>query len=91
MARHRLASADQFARADSPSPYAVGRPRAKLQTAIVHAADVLVKGLACGNPGDDLVPPLSGPAWDLVGLDAQSLTQCLAQATEEFQTIDDYL
>jgi len=26
-----------------------------------------------------------------VGLDAQSLAQCLAQATEEFQTIDDYL
>ncbi|MCW5796931.1 MAG: HDOD domain-containing protein [Nitrospira sp.] len=64
---------------------------AKLQTAIVHVADVLVKGLACGNPGDDLVPPLSHQAWDLVGLDAQSLSQSLAQATEEFQTIDDYL
>ncbi|MCC6966214.1 MAG: HDOD domain-containing protein [Nitrospira sp.] len=64
---------------------------AKLQTAIVHVADVLVKGLACGNPGDDLVPPLSRQAWDLVGLDAHSLAQCLAQATEEFQTIDDYL
>ena len=64
---------------------------AKLQTAIVHVADVLVKGLACGNPGDDLVPPLSRQAWDLVGLDAQSLAQSLAQATEEFQTIDDYL
>ncbi|MGZ9159068.1 MAG: HDOD domain-containing protein [Nitrospira sp.] len=64
---------------------------APLQTAIVHVADVLVKGLACGNPGDDLVPPLSHQAWDLVGLDAQSLAQCLAKATEEFQTIDDYL
>ena len=64
---------------------------AKLQTAIVHVADVLVKGLACGNPGDDLVPPLSRQAWDLVGLDAQSLAQSLAQAAEEFQTIDDYL
>lgn len=64
---------------------------AKMQTAVVHVADVLVKGLACGNPGDDLVPPLSRQAWDLVGLDAQSLAQCLAQATEEFQTIDDYL
>lgn len=64
---------------------------AKLQTAIVHVADVLVKGFACGNPGDDLVPPLSRQAWDLVGLDAQGLAQCLAQATEEFQTIDDYL
>ncbi len=64
---------------------------APMQTAIVHVADVLVKGLACGNPGDDLVPPLSRQAWDLVGLDAQSLAYCLAKATEEFQTIDDYL
>ncbi|MBI4000316.1 MAG: HDOD domain-containing protein [Nitrospira defluvii] len=64
---------------------------APLQAAIVHVADVLVKGLACGNPGDDLVPPLSRQAWDLVGLDAQSLAQCLAKAEEEFQTIDDYL
>ncbi|MBA2485805.1 MAG: HDOD domain-containing protein [Nitrospira sp.] len=64
---------------------------APMQTAIVHVADVLVKGLACGNPGDDLVPPLSRQAWDLVGLDAQSLAYCLAKATEEFQTIDHYL
>lgn len=64
---------------------------APLQTAIVHVADVLVKGLACGNPGDDLVPPLSREAWDLVGLDGPSLAHCIAKATEEFQTIDDYL
>ena len=64
---------------------------APLQTAIVHVADVLVKGLACGNPGDTLVPPLSRQAWELVGLDTQNLAQCLAKATEEFQTIDDYL
>lgn len=64
---------------------------APLQTAIVHVADVLVKGLACGNPGDDLVPPLSREAWDLVGLDGPSLAHCIVKATEEFQTIDDYL
>lgn len=64
---------------------------APLQTAIVHVADILVKGLACGNPGDLLVPPLSRQAWELVGLDTQSLAQCLAKAAEEFQTIDDYL
>lgn len=64
---------------------------APLQTAIVHVADILVKGLACGNPGDELVPPLSRQAWDLVGLDEHNLAQCLAKATEEFQTIDDYL
>ncbi len=64
---------------------------AVLQTAIVHVADILVKGLACGNPGDDLIPPLSGPAWDLVGLDEQGLAECIDKASSEFATIDDYL
>ncbi|MFO0778582.1 MAG: HDOD domain-containing protein [Nitrospira sp.] len=62
-----------------------------LQTAIVHVADILVKGLACGNPGDDLIPPLSKPAWDQVGLDEQSLAEYIDKASQEFLTIDDYL
>ncbi|GKS64005.1 histidine kinase [Nitrospira sp.] len=64
---------------------------AVLQTAIVHVADILVKGLACGNPGDDLIPPLSKPAWELVGLDEQGLAECIDKASSEFATIDDYL
>ena len=64
---------------------------ATLQTAIVHVADILVKGLACGNPGDDLIPPLSKAAWDMVGLDEQSLNECIEKVSSEFVTIDDYL
>ncbi len=64
---------------------------ATLQTAIVHVADILVKGLACGNPGDDLIPPLSKSAWDLVGLDEQSLAESIDKVSQEFVTIDDYL
>ncbi len=64
---------------------------ATLQTAIVHVADILVKGLACGNPGDDLIPPLSKPAWNQVGLDEQSLAEYIDKASQEFLTIDDYL
>lgn len=64
---------------------------ATLQTAIVHVADILVKGLACGNPGDDIVPPLSKAAWDMVGLDEPSLNECIAKVSNEFVTIDDYL
>ncbi len=64
---------------------------AALQTAIVHVADILVKGLACGNPGDDIIPPLSKAAWDMVGLDEQSLSHCIEKASNEFVTIDDYL
>jgi len=55
---------------------------AVLQTAIVHVADILVKWLACGNQGDDLIPPLSKPAWDLVGLDAQGLGGVHRQSIE---------
>jgi len=64
---------------------------AALQTAIVHVADILVKGLACGNPGDDQVPPLSHQAWDMLGLDEESLAECIAKASTEIATIDDYL
>lgn len=64
---------------------------ASMQTAIVHVADILVKGLACGNPGDDIVPPLSKAAWDMVGLDEQSLNECIEKVSSEFVTIDDYL
>ena len=54
-------------------------------------ADILVKGLACGNPGDDQVPPLANQAWDMVGLDEQALADCITKASTEFATIDDYL
>lgn len=64
---------------------------APLQTAVVHVADILVKGMACGNSGDDLVPPLSRPAWELVGLTDETLAGCIANASEEFLAIDDYL
>lgn len=64
---------------------------APLQTAIVHVADVLVKGIGCGHSGDDLVPPLSRQAWELVGLTDQTLATCLARAADEFLAIDDYL
>lgn len=64
---------------------------AALQTAIVHVADILVKGLACGNPGDDMIPPLSKAAWDMVWLDEQALNECIEKVSSEFVTIDDYL
>jgi len=51
----------------------------------------LFRHAARDRGGDDLVPPLSREAWDLVGMDAPSLAHCIAKATEEFETIDDYL
>lgn len=64
---------------------------AALQSAIVHVADILVKGLACGHSGDDLIPPLCHDAWALLNLNENELSACLDKAAEEFHTIDDYL
>jgi putative nucleotidyltransferase with HDIG domain len=66
-------------------------PKAKLETAIVHVANILVTALGVSGSTDDLVPPLSPPAWELVGLDEESLATCLAEAEEEFQAMDDFL
>lgn len=46
---------------------------AKVETACVHVADVLVKAMGFGNSGDDLVPPISHGAWALLGLDLKTL------------------
>ena len=64
---------------------------APLQTAIVHVADILVKAMACGSSGDDLMPALSPEAWNAMNLDDEGLATCVAQAAQEFETIDDYL
>ena len=44
--------------------------------------DILVKGLACGISGDDIIPPLSKPAWDMVGLDEHSLNECIERGDD---------
>jgi len=72
-------------------PHMVQKLASTLQTAIVHVADILVKGLACENPEDSLVPPLSFPAWDLVGLDETAPAACIPKASDKFATIDDCL
>ncbi len=37
-------------------------------TAIVHIADIIIRGWGFGYAGDPLVPPVSMAAWDLLGL-----------------------
>jgi putative nucleotidyltransferase with HDIG domain len=37
-------------------------------TAIVHIADIIVRAKGFGNAGDDLVPPVSMAAWEMLGL-----------------------
>jgi HD-like signal output (HDOD) protein len=64
---------------------------ARVQTAIVHVADLLVKAMGCGQSGDDLVPALAPEAWALVNLPDEVLAECIEQAFMEFDTIDELL
>ncbi len=53
-------------------------------TAIVHVADVVVRGMRRGNPGDDTIPMLSERAMARVGLDWTMLEPALDTADRDF-------
>jgi len=65
----------------------------KQAAALVHVADILVNGIACGSSGERYVPPLDTEAWQLLGLSPgcvgptlkllkQQLAETLATLTE---------
>jgi len=47
---------------------------------VVHVADILARGMQIGYPGDDTIPLLSEQTLRRLGLNWQSLRQCLDQA-----------
>jgi HD-like signal output (HDOD) protein len=58
--------------------HAPGRARvARTETAIVHVANVVVRGLGFGFGGDALVPAIDAHAWDLLHLTPDRLDQVL--------------
>lgn len=62
---------------------------ALLQTQVVHVADILVKGMGCGESSEDQVPPLSQPAWDAMNLSEEALSSCLVEIADQLDSIDD--
>jgi HD-like signal output (HDOD) protein len=51
---------------------------AKVETAIVHVANTLVRALGYGSGGDATVPAIDPAAWARLGLDAGALDRILA-------------
>jgi hypothetical protein len=51
---------------------------AKDETALVHVANALVRGLGYGSGGDPLVPPIDARAWERLGLTPELLDRALA-------------
>jgi HD-like signal output (HDOD) protein len=62
---------------------------ARLQTDVVHVADVLVKAMGCGEAVDDPVPPLSQQAWENLHLTGEVLTDCLNEMADDFDSIEE--
>jgi putative nucleotidyltransferase with HDIG domain len=62
---------------------------ARLQTDVVHVADVLVKALGYGEAVDDPVPPLSQQAWEGLHLTEETLTDCVNEMAGEFDSIEE--
>lgn len=46
-------------------------------TAIVHVADIIIRGWGFGYAGDPLVPPVSMAAWEILGLKASDFKEIL--------------
>ncbi len=51
---------------------------ARIETAIAHIADVIVRGRGFGFAGDDGIPAVDPVAWELIGLSAFDLRDVLA-------------
>ncbi len=55
---------------------------APMETAIVHFADVLLRGRGFGFAGDSTVPPVHPSSWELVGLSEPDIRSILSEAED---------
>ena len=61
---------------------------ARIQTAIVHLADILIRAKNFGFGGDPWVPEINKEAWSLLGFSIQELEEVVFKISEEIFNID---
>lgn len=59
-----------------------------VQTAIVHLADVILRGRGFGFAGDRVVPSVNSSAWDLLGLSRQDLKEILREMEDALEAAE---
>jgi len=62
--------------------------KAKLQTAVVHVADFLVRGLGFGSGGDPWMPPVNKKAWESLGLSFEDLEEIISELGDELESVE---
>jgi putative nucleotidyltransferase with HDIG domain len=59
--------------------------RFPVEAALVHVADLMANALRLGSSGEQGIPPLSPPAWELVGLSAEVLPDVLEESERHYE------
>ena len=62
--------------------------QAKLQTAVVHLADFLVRALGFGSGGDPWMPPLNRKAWERLGLTLIDMEETVRELADELESVE---
>ncbi len=58
---------------------------------IVHAADILVRSLDIGKPGDDSIPDMSPEVWHTLGLSIPTVDKVMAEIIEGYANASEFL
>ncbi len=58
---------------------------------LVHAADILVRSLEIGNPGDLAIPAMSRNVWDAFKMDESLLEEVFDSALGKIGMLDDFM
>jgi putative nucleotidyltransferase with HDIG domain len=58
---------------------------------IVHLADILARGMDCGNPGDNTIPIIDLDAWKMLGITETQLLRILDLSKEEMERASVFL
>jgi HD-like signal output (HDOD) protein len=61
---------------------------ARMQTAIVHLADILIGAKGFGSGGDPWVPEIDERAWNLLGFSMEELEEVVFKIGEELLNVD---
>jgi HD-like signal output (HDOD) protein len=63
------------------------RSRNRVETAIVHLADIMANVMGIGSSGERLIPPLNQEAWMQLGITSNVLSVTMAQAEQQLEDV----
>jgi HD-like signal output (HDOD) protein len=63
--------------------------RVKVETGIVHLADIILRARGFGFAGDELVPPVEPATWELLGLSESDIRNILTEMEDQLEDAEE--